>query len=109
MAKNKGKLLEGALIGAVLGVASGMYLASESGRKMEKKAGKNIKKLSGDFYRYIVPQIKKMKRMGEAEFNTLVQDGAKKFAKAKKLSLKEEKMLTVEAKRSWKHIKKHLS
>ncbi|OGF62617.1 hypothetical protein A2662_03715 [Candidatus Giovannonibacteria bacterium RIFCSPHIGHO2_01_FULL_45_33] len=108
MAKNRGKLIEGALIGAVLGVAAGMLLASEQGKKIEKKAGKNIKKLSGDFYRYLAPRVKSLKRMGEAEFNLLVREGAKKYAKAKKLSLKEEKMLVAGAKRSWHQLKKHL-
>lgn len=108
MAKNKGKLLEGALIGAVLGVAAGMFLASETGKKLEKKAGKNIKKLSGEFYHYIASQAKKLKHVGQVEFNNLVQDGAKKFAKAKNLSLAEEKVLVAEAKRAWGNIKKHL-
>ncbi|MDO8523247.1 MAG: YtxH domain-containing protein [bacterium] len=107
MKKNKGKLVEGALIGAVLGVAAGMFLASETGKKLEKKAGKNIKKLSGEFYRYLSPQVKKLKRMGQEEFNAFVQEGAKKFAKVKQLSLQEEKNLAMEAKRTWGHIKKH--
>lgn len=108
MAKNKGKILEGALVGAVLGIAAGMFLSSEKGKKVVKKAGKDIKKISGDFYRYIAPQIKKLKHVGQAEFDAFVQEGAKKFAKAKKLSLAEEKMLVSEAKRSWGHIMKHL-
>ncbi|MDO8655385.1 MAG: YtxH domain-containing protein [bacterium] len=102
---NGGKfLLEGALVGAVLGVAAGMLLAPESGKKMRK----DIKKLSGDFYRYIAPQVKKMKKMGEAQYHAFVAKGVKNFAKVKRLSLAEQKMLTTEAKRSWKHIKKHL-
>ncbi|MDP2668230.1 MAG: YtxH domain-containing protein [bacterium] len=108
MAKNKGKLIEGALIGAVLGVAAGMFLMSETGKKLEKKAGKNIKKLSGEFYRYIASEAKKLKHVGQAEFNSLVQEGAKRFAKAKKLSLAEEKILVAGAKRSWHQLKKHL-
>ncbi len=104
MKKNGVKLLEGALVGAVLGVAAGLLLAPKSGKKLRG----DIKKLSGDFYRYIAPQVKKMKKMGEAQFNELVTKGAKNYAKAKKLSLAEQKMLATEAKRSWKHIKKHL-
>ena len=69
---------------------------------------KDIKKLSGDFYRHIAPQVKKMKNVGEAQFNAFVAKGAKNFAKAKKLSLAEQKMLAAEARRSWGHIKKHL-
>lgn len=102
--KNGVKLLEGALIGAVLGVAAGMLATSETGRKM----GKDIKKLSGDFYRYIAPQVKKLKKVSEAQYNAFVTESAKKYAKTKKLSLAEQKALAAEAKRSWKHIKKHL-
>ncbi len=102
--KNGGKLLGGALVGAVLGVAAGMLLAPESGKKMRK----DIKKLSGDFYRYIAPQVKKLKQVGEAQYNTFIAKGAKNYAKAKRLSLSEEKMLIKEGKRSWRHIKKHL-
>ncbi len=102
--KNGGKLLGGALIGAVLGAAAGMLLAPESGKKMRR----DIKRLSGDFYRYIAPQVKKLKRVSEAQYNTFVAKGAKNYAKAKRLSLSEEKILIKEGKRSWRHIKKHL-
>ncbi len=105
MKKNKGgKLLEGALVGAVLGVAAGMLLAPKSGKKMRK----DIKEISGDFYRYITPQVKRMKRMGEAQYNALMAKGLKNYAKAKRLSSAEEKAIKMEAKRSWRHIKKHL-
>ncbi|MFA6077760.1 MAG: YtxH domain-containing protein [Candidatus Paceibacterota bacterium] len=101
---NSGKLLEGALVGAVLGVVAGILITSEAG----KKIGTDIKKLSGDFYRYMAPQVKKLKNLGESEYNTLVDQSVKKYAKAKKLSIAEEKILVKEAKRSWNHIKKHL-
>lgn len=99
-----GKILEGTLIGAVLGVAAGILLAPESGKKMRK----DITKLSGNFYHYIAPRIKKLERMGEAEYHAFVAEGIKKYAKAKRLSLAEEKVLAKEARRSWGHIKKHL-
>lgn len=102
--KNKGVLLGGALIGAALGVAAGLLLAPESGKKLRT----DIKKLSGNFYRYLAPQLKKMKHVGEAEYNALVAQGVKSYAKAKKLSEEEVKVLVAEAKRSWKEIKKHL-
>lgn len=104
MKKIGGKVLGGALVGAVLGVAAGMLLAPESGKKVRG----DIKRLSGDFYRYIAPRVKKLKQLGEAEFRAFVDKGAKQYAEAKKLSRAEEKMLAMEAKRSWGHIKKHL-
>ncbi|MDO8558808.1 MAG: YtxH domain-containing protein [bacterium] len=102
--KSGGKILEGALIGAVLGVAAGILLAPESGKKMRK----DIKKLSGDFYHHIAPQVKKFKQVGEAQYKAFVAKGAKSYAKIKQLSPAEEKMLITQAKRSWGHIKKHL-
>ncbi|MDO8516232.1 MAG: YtxH domain-containing protein [bacterium] len=104
--KNGGKLfaLEGALIGAVLGVAAGLLLAPSSGKKLRK----DIKNRTADFYRYLAPQVKKLKRVSEAQYHAFVAQGVKNFAKAKKLSLAEEKMLAAEAKRSWGHFKKHL-
>lgn len=99
-----GKILEGALIGAVLGVAAGLLITSEPGKKMRK----DIKKLSGDFYRYIAPQVKKLKKVGEAEYGAFVDEGVRHYARAKKISLEEQKILAKEAKRSWGHIKKHL-
>lgn len=102
--QNNVKNLKGALIGAVLGVAAGVIVASDSGKKM----GRNIKKLSGDFYRYLAPQLKKMKQVGETEYHALVAKGVENFTKTKKLSFKEGKILAKEAKRSWSHIKKNL-
>ncbi len=104
MKKNGGKLLAGALVGAALGVGAGLLLASESGKKIRG----GIKKLSGEFYHYMIPQIKKLRRVGEAQYHEFMAEGVKNFSKAKKLSLAEGKMLTSEAKRSWGHIKKHL-
>jgi len=101
--KKGGKLLEGALVGAILGTAAGLLLAPESGKKIRT----DIKKLSGGFYDYIAPQIKKLKRVGEAQYSAFVSEKAKSYAKAKRLSRAEEKVLATEAKRSWKHIKKH--
>ena len=102
--KNGKQLLEGALVGAVLGVAAGILLAPESGKKMRK----DIKKLSGDFYRYAAPHIEKLKQISEAQYTMLMAKGVKNYAKARRLSRAEEKMLAVAAKRSWGHMKRHL-
>lgn len=99
-----GKMLEGALVGAVLGVAAGLLITSEPGKKMRK----DIKKLSGDFYNYLAPQVKKLKKVGEAQYGAFVDEGVKHYARAKRLSIEEQKILAKEAKKSWGHIKKHL-
>lgn len=102
---NGGKLLEGALVGAVLGVVAGLLITSEPG----KKVGRDIKRLSGDFYNYLAPRVKKLKKVGEAQYGAFVDEGVKHYARAKKLSLVEQRVLAKEAKRSWGHIKKHLN
>jgi len=104
MKKGGEKMLEGALIGAVLGVAAGILLAPDSG----KKTIKNIKKLSGNFYASLTPKLKKLKSMSEAQFNAFVDASLKQYAKAKKLTMAEQKALAREAKKSLKQIKKHL-
>jgi len=102
--RNKERLLEGGLIGAVLGIATGLLIAPKSGKNLRE----DIKKIPGDFYKYITPQIKKLKEMGEEQYNNFIDEGVKKYVKIKKLTQDEEKILKKEAKSSWKHIKKHL-
>lgn len=102
--KGNGKLLGGALVGAVLGVAAGILLAPESGKKVRK----DIKKLSGDFYQYIAPQLKNLKQVGSAQYHAFVAKSAKEYSKIKQLSLEEQGLLLAEAKRSWTHIREQL-
>ena len=98
------KLLEGALAGAALGALAGLMLAPESGKKLRK----DIKSRAADFYKYLAPQLKKVKKMGEAEYKTAVKKAMAGYSKAKKISAQEVKDLTKEAQSSWKELKKHL-
>lgn len=96
--------LQGGLIGAALGVGAGLLISSKLGKDLGKKA----KDLSADFYRYISPQIKKVKKMGEAEYKKFVQEAMVKYSKSKKLTEMEAKKLVREAHGAWKHLKKNL-
>ncbi|MBI3046430.1 MAG: YtxH domain-containing protein [Candidatus Harrisonbacteria bacterium] len=98
------KVLGGALAGVALGAAAGMLVAPESGKKLRG----DIKKKSADFYRHLAPQLKKMGKMGEAEYKDLAKKAMTNYGKAKKLSVKEMAALTKEALTSWKELKKHL-
>ncbi|MDO8669692.1 MAG: YtxH domain-containing protein [Candidatus Buchananbacteria bacterium] len=100
---SKLKLLEGALAGAVLGAVAGLLLAPESGKKMRK----DLKKKSAEFYNSLVPQLKKMGKMGEADYRMAIKKAMSVYSKAKKLSSAETKELTREAEGYWKQIKKH--
>lgn len=96
--------LEGALIGAALGVAAGLLAESKFGKKLGEKA----KHLSVDFYRYMAPQIKKVKKMGEAEYKKFVAEKMARYSKDKKLSKVEAQHLMNDAIAAWKHLKKNL-
>ena len=102
--KSGGKILTGTLVGAALGVVAGMLLSPKSGKEMRN----DVSKLPADFYRYIAPKIKKMKQVSEAQYHSLVEKGVQQYATAKRLTLDEGKMLLLEAKRSWNHMKRHL-
>ncbi len=96
------KLIEGGLIGAALGIAAGIILAPESGKKFRN----DVKKKSAEFHAYLAPQFKKMKKVGEKEYDVLINKAVKSYTKTRRLSEKEGKDLIAQAKKSWGHIKK---
>ncbi len=101
----KSHLIEGALVGAVLGVVAGLALAPETGKELRADVTKRL----NEFYAYLAPKLKKLKKMGEEDFQEFVVEAAKTYTKAKKLSAEESASLVSEAKKSWKHIKKNLA
>jgi len=105
MKVNKLSLLEGALIGTALGVAAGLFLTSKKGKQLQK----DIKQKAAGFYAYIAPKLKKIKKLGEKEYIAFMEGAARNYSKAKKFSAAETKMLVAEAKKTWKHLKKHAS
>lgn len=104
MKKDTVKLLEGALAGAVLGAAAGLLLAPESGKALRRDA----KRKTAEFYKQLAPQLKRMKKMGEKEYQMAVKKTMANYGKAKRLSAKEVLALTKEAHASWKELKKYL-
>jgi len=96
--------LAGGLVGAALGVGAGLLAESKFGKKL----GKDAKDLTADFYHYMVPQIKKVKKMGEEEYKKFIAEAGERYGKEKKISQAEAKHLVKNAQSSWKHLKKHL-
>ena len=69
------KVIKSGLVGATLGVAAGIMLAPESGKKFRG----DIKKKSAEFYAYLAPKLKKIKKVGEEEYDSFVQNAIKSF------------------------------
>jgi len=99
-----GAVLAGGLIGAALGVGAGLLAESKLGKQLGGKA----KHLSADFYRYMAPKIKKVRRMGEAEYKKFVAEAMARYAKDKRLSQSEVQHLVRNAHAAWKHLKRNL-
>lgn len=102
--KKSSKFLSGALIGAALGVAAGIFANSDKG----KEVAKEIKDKSIEFYKYLAPQIKKAKEMGEKEYKAFINKALANYNKDGKFDKEDLKKLAKHAHASWKHLKKHL-
>lgn len=97
-------MIKGGLLGAVLAVAAGLFLVSKPGKKLRR----DIKHHVASFYRQLSPQLKKIRKMGEAEFKSFVQGALKAYSAAHKLSRAEEKAISHEVKKTWKQLKRHI-
>lgn len=97
------KVIEGALAGAVLGVAAGMFINSVKGKNIQK----DVKQHVADFYKSVAPKVKKIKKMTEDEFKAFMEVAVVKYGKSKKMTEKEIQDLTKEVKMGWKHLSKH--
>ena len=97
-------VLGGALIGSALGMVAGMLLVAKPGQKL--RAG--IKSSAADFYKYLAPKIKRLKTVGEKEYDEFIDTAVKAYGKAKKLSARDMQELKHNAKVFWKTFKKNI-
>jgi len=105
MAKNKtSKFLEGAIAGLALGVATSVFVSSKKGKELRE----DVKDKMADFYKYIVPKVKKVKKMGEKEYKEFMKNAVGQYSKARKISEDMSKELVKEAQKSWHYFTKHL-
>lgn len=98
------KFLTGALVGAMLGIAVGVLAETKTGKKLAKQA----KGKSGEFYKYIIPKLKKAKQMGEKEYKLFIKSALETYAKNKELTKEEVDSLAKQTHKYWKLLKKHL-
>jgi gas vesicle protein len=105
--KKGSKFLTGALVGAVLGVAAGVFATTKTGKKLGKDKKDGVSNKATDFYKYIVPKLKKAKDMGEKEYKDFIDQALVVYSKNKKLTVKEVSELKKEANKYWKLLKKH--
>ena len=103
MKKIGSKLLEGALLGAALGVAAGMLFAPKSGKKLRG----DIRDRAADFYKFVSPKLKQLKNMSESQYKAFMKTAIRGYSKAKKLSADESGELARHAQEFWKHFRKH--
>ena len=103
MKKTKSHLLEGALVGAALGIAAGLLFAPKAGKKLRG----DIQNRAADFYKYIAPKVKQLKKMSEAQYKQFIKTAVANYGKVRKLSKAETKELMGYAENFWKHFKKH--
>lgn len=89
---------------AALGAAATALFTTKSGKKIQK----DIKKMAGQVYREAMPQLKKLKNVGKAEFEKVMAVGVSRYAAAQKMTAAEKAKLMKEAKGAWGKIKKHI-
>jgi len=105
MAKvNTLKFLEGAVAGITLGVAASMFLASKKGKELKG----DMADVTADFYKFISPKIRKIKKMGEKQYKEFMKNAAEQYARTKKISEDMAIKLIKEAQQSWQHFSEHL-
>jgi gas vesicle protein len=80
MKNSKLKMVRSGLVGAAIGVAAGIVLAPESGKKFRS----DIKKKSVDIKAYLKPKLKKLEKKGKKEYTLFVKNIKKTSKKVKK-------------------------
>ncbi|MDP2741263.1 MAG: YtxH domain-containing protein [bacterium] len=105
MAKNNTqKFLGGAIAGLALGVAASIFVSSKKGKELRE----DVKDRMADFYKYIVPKVKKIEKMGEKEYKEFMKNAVGQYSKARKISEDVSKEIVKEAQKSWHYFSKHL-
>lgn len=94
------KFLSGLALGALVGGALGLFLSPETGKKNRAK----FKKISQQVSERLVVEAAKAKRLGQKEYEAIVENIIKKFSKQDLMSLDAWGQIAEELKLRWKDI-----
>ena len=97
---NFGKFLAGAVVGAGLGIAAGIFLSSKRGKELME----NTKEMMKDFYDSVADKAEEIKKMGTKEYKDFMKQAVKKYADMKDVSKDEAKHLFEEVQKSWEEL-----
>ncbi len=86
----------------VLGVAAGMYLASDSPKELKGKLAKKY----ADFSKFMAPKLKKLKKVSKEQYDAMVDKSMDGFSKAYKVTKSEAAALAKTAKKHFEDITK---
>ena len=94
--------VEGALLGIALGVAAGMYLASNSTKELKGRLAEKY----AEFSKFMAPKLKKLKKVSQSEYEMMVDKAMVGFGKAAKMTKSEALALAKTAKKHFREISK---
>lgn len=103
--ESKSKKMIGAGIAlTAIAAAATYFLTGKKGKENREKIAAWTLKMKGE----VLEQMKKMKEIDKEKYFEMVDEVAKKYAKAGRVSAEEMKHLTEEVKTAWAHISKQL-
>ena len=83
MKKECAKFLGGVATGVALAVGIRKFKESRTGKVFQK----NMKELTADFYKSLMPKIKEMKDASAEDYKDFIADAAEKYARVKRIPM----------------------
>ncbi|MFA5129525.1 MAG: YtxH domain-containing protein [Patescibacteria group bacterium] len=79
---SKSKLGKGLVVGALFGIAAGIYMASKEGKQLADR----LKKQAGEIEKRIRTELKKNKKMSQSAYNDAINTVLAYYVKSKKIA-----------------------
>lgn len=103
--KKKSHLGKGLLVGALFGVAAGIFMSSKEGKEMAQKLQKRSKEIEGK----LKSEFKKKKELTEATYKESIDTVLAYYTKSKKIAKSEIPALRKYLIGKWKMIKEEMA